>query len=236
MGPVRATNTGINLANSDLLMNPSAPSPGLAAGWLRSNLFYALLLAAAGLAACALRSILGTNLGFNAPTMLLLIAAIVLYAAASGYGAMLVGRVLRDVLPEMPLETWVIWYSVGGALSGLFVFLLDKAPDDARLLAAPLEEMIAALMLSFLIGAVFGAIAGSIQAFILRWSARGLGRWIAMSTLGCALAFVVTFAAGDLWPVKGGLSGAIVAQVLISVNLMIVALVMLLAVKRLRPH
>ncbi|MBV8840193.1 MAG: hypothetical protein JO000_26960 [Alphaproteobacteria bacterium] len=214
-------------------MDPAAASPSLAASWLRSN---ALLLAAAGLAAFAFKSLFGADRGL-ALTLLVAAVAITFYASASAYGALLVGRVLRRILPEMPVENWVIWYGVIGAFSAFSVFMQGKAaPSDAPLHAAPIEEIIGTALVLFFIGAFFGVINGAIQAFILRWSARGLARWIAMSALGTALAFAVTLPAAGLWSTKGGFADALFTQIQIVANLMIVALVMLFPVSRLRPY
>jgi len=216
-------------------MNPGMSSPGLAASWLKSNLLYALLLAAAGLAAFGFKSLFGADRGL-ALTLLVAAVAIALYASASAYGALLVGRVLRGILPEMPVENWVIWYGVVGAFSAFSIFMQGKGASDTPIFTASIEDIVAAALVLFLIGAFFGVINGAIQAFILRWSARGLGRWIAMSALGTALAFMLTLPAADLWSTKGGLTDALFTQIQIVANLMIVALVMLFPVSRLRPY
>jgi hypothetical protein len=216
-------------------MNPGVSSPGLAASWLKSNLLYALLLAAAGLAAFAFKSLFGADRGL-ALTLLVAAVAIALCASASAYGALLVGRVLRGVLPEMPVENWVIWYGVVGAFSAFSVFMQGNVALDSPLYEAPVEVIVGVALVLFLIGAFFGVINGAIQAFILRWSARGLGRWIAMSALGTAIAFAVTLPAADLWSTTGGFANALFTQIQIVVNLMIVALVMLFPVSRLRPY
>src|SRR5256885_737132 len=157
------------VANSDLFMNPGVSSPGLAAGWLKSNLFYALLLAVAGLAAFGFKSLFGAERGLTL-TLLAAAVAVALYASASAYGALLVGRVLRGILPEMPVKNWVIWYGVIGAFSAFTVFMQGRAPNDTPLFAAPIEEIVGTALVLFLIGAFFGVINGAIQAFILRWS------------------------------------------------------------------
>lgn len=216
-------------------MNPGVSSTSLAASWLKSNLFYALLLAAAGLGGFGFESLVGHDRSL-ATSLLVIFVAIALYASASAYGGLLTGRVLRGMLPEMPVHNWVAWYGVLGVFSGLGVFMQGKAKLDAPVLGAPIEVIAVAAVMLFLVGALFGLINGAVQALILRWSARGLGRWIAMSALATALAFVATLPAADLWSVKRGFVDALFTQIQIVVHLMIVAVVMLFPLSRLRPY
>src|SRR5262249_38133593 len=86
------------------LMNSPTGLPG---AWLKANLVATLVFVCAGVAVFGLKLWVGGGLGLNAKTMLALFVAVAIYGTAGGYGGVVTGRVLGEILPAFPHRGWI---------------------------------------------------------------------------------------------------------------------------------
>jgi hypothetical protein len=96
-------------------------------------------------------------------------------------------------------------------------------------------DMVVGLMIGAIIaGVVAGAVLGSVQALILRSAASGLGLWIVCCTLSGAL-FVIVMPV-ILYGPQGGFAGELMIEAVTLVITVLAAIILVPAVRRLRPR
>ena len=159
-------------------------------------------------------------------------AVVTIGMIALGY---LMAVVLRTKLPAFPMRGWLALYLIFGVIMGLVSSYSWIAPE-----AKPDEDsydfdMVVGLMIGGIIaGVVAGAVLGSVQALVLRSAAQGLGLWIVCCTLAGAL-FVIVIPI-VLYGPQGGFAGELIIEALTLVITVLAAVILVPAVRRLRPR
>jgi hypothetical protein len=205
--------------------------------WIKANVIGIVIYVAATFIAYLLGWLLGVNEPNAARSLQVAYVVIATVALACGLLVLgyLAGVVLRTVLPAFPMRGWVALYLVTGVLAGLASAIVWLTPETTPDVGPVDLDLVLALSLgAALIGAFGGALFGALQALIMRSAARGLLLWIACSSLAGAL-FALIVPVVVYGPQSGfGTEMAIEAATL--VIMILAALVLLPALKRLRPY
>jgi hypothetical protein len=210
---------------------------GVGGQWIKANVIGGIV----NVVLAFLAFVLGRMLGVSDPDasgvvqtiyVVIATAALTLGVVALGY---LMAVVLRTRLPAFPMRGWLALYLVTGVIFGLISSFSWIAPE-AKADEGPYEfDLVVGLMFGAMIaGVVAGAALGALQALILRSAARGLGLWIVCCTLAGAL-FVIVIPV-VLYGPQGGLAGEVAIEVAAFVVTILAAIILVPAVRRLRPR
>jgi hypothetical protein len=205
--------------------------------WIKANVVGGVIYVAVTFIAFAVGWILGVN---EPGTSIVLQAGFVVMAtAALAFGLLifgyLAGVVLRTRLPAFPMTGWLALYGVSGVLVGLLSAFAWLTPETKPDLDPVDTDIVVGLAVGAAIaGAVGGALFGSLQAFILRSAAQGLGLWIACSGLAGALFALIVPAV--VYGPQSGFGSEVAIEGATLVVTILATFILLPAVHRLRPR
>jgi hypothetical protein len=209
--------------------------PPIAVHWVKNNIVAAVISAVASLCIYGVRQATGAadaEAGL-AGIVILYAAAVILWAFSGSADGLLTGAVLQRVVPLLPAKTWIglnaamtVVVGAGNELA-LLVGSGDAAPPDD----GSIGQLLAAALIA---GAAIGAVVGGLQALVLRRAALGTGAWIACSSAAFAIVLCVFTIAGRIWDTGGGIAGELANQAVAVLAAVIIALVMLPALRGLR--
>jgi hypothetical protein len=209
--------------------------PPIAVHWVKNNIVAAVISAAASLCIYGVRQATGAadaDAGLAA-IVFFYAAATALWAFSGSADGLLTGAVLQRVVPLLPAKAWIglnaamtVVVGVGNELAFLVASGDTKTAEDGSI-----GEV---LVVGLIVGAAIGAAVGGLQALVLRKAALGTGAWIVCSGAAFAIVLCLFAVAGRLWDTGGGFAGEFANQVIAVVANVIMALVMLPALRRLR--
>jgi hypothetical protein len=164
---------------------------------------------------------------------------VVLGTAATTLGLLalgfLTGLVLRTKLPAFPMRLWLAFYVVLGVIVGLISTFNALVPETTQEPGPYDLDAVGGLILGALvIGMLAGALLGALQALIIRRAAVGWGLWIVRSALAGSLFVIVIPLA--LYGPQTGFGGEVMIEAGVFVATIVAAIIMLPAVRRLRPR
>jgi len=196
--------------------------------------------AACALAGIGARTILGAeSSALTSPSRIAYAAfEILLNAMSFAAYALLIGSVLRLIVPALPRRLWLALHVMMGTVSGVgigFSFSEDGDSDPIDWSDIPTEAVIFVGLLFTLAGALMGAIFGGVQAIGLRRVALGLSFWIGMAAVSGSVLLALLLAAFRFLPAS--ILGSDVAVHSVGfLGGLASAFVMLPALRRLRPR
>lgn len=211
----------------------------LARRWIIANFVIMIATAAAELLNFGIRHALGLD-SANAllsAKVTYVIAQTILTLATFVIYAKLTGDVLRVVVPAFPRRSWLAIHLVMGLVVGAGASAAGVSPSDSE----PIDWTdTAVIVLMFVLvavgGAVLGAIVGGLQALILRRAAYGARAWIAYSALATGLMLLISIGVLSFLPLEQTFVAEAARQASTIVAGVIWALIMLPALRRLRPR
>jgi len=210
----------------------------LARDWLIANFVAALGSSVGALVTSPVRRALGVNTqeaAFSAIVSFVAIETAVSVACFVLY-AWLAGRVLQRIIPAFPRRAWMAVHCVLGVVMGGALSVFDIGPDNNE----PLEwhgwDMAIFVVLMFaILGVLIGVAWGGLQALALRRAATGLRVWIAASVaMWCLMALLL----GAILPFvsfERTFAADAIAAGIVLIIVMLGAVVMLPALRRLVP-
>jgi hypothetical protein len=209
--------------------------PSIAAHWVKNNIVAAVISAVVSLSIYGVRSATGAadaDVGLAA-SVIFYAAAVILWAFSGSADGLLTGAVLQRVVPLLPARTWIgldaaMTVAMGAANE---VSLLGASGDPKSAADGSIAEM---LVVALIAGALIGAVVGGLQALVLRKAALGTGVWIACSAAAFAIVLCLFAIGGRLWDTGGGFAGELANQTVAVLSNVVIALVMLPALRRLR--
>jgi hypothetical protein len=212
----------------------SAPR-SIAEHWIKNNVLAAILAGVVSVCLYGVRQATGAADGSagSAAIVVHYIAAVGLWAFWGAASSVLTGVVLQRIVPRLPVWTWIGLHVAGAVIVGVgleMAFL--AAPRDA--VATDDTSLAATLTLGLMLGAVLGAVAGTCEALVLRRVAFGTPAWIVYSTLGFAVSWSFTLICAGLLGLGTDFVSELVSDVLALPSTLIMALIMLPALKRLK--
>jgi hypothetical protein len=201
--------------------------------WIKANLFGGIAFNAVAVASEFAIQFAGITYGQATSIELIALGTgyIAAYSASLILLGYLTGVVLRQKLPQFPLQAWLVLFGLLGLFVGALMmvpWLWEGAEDDLTFGGPEFPAFLGIL------GVSVGALAGALQALVLRKSTEGLWAWIVYSALsGISWLAVVpimlygprTGVGRDVLWALGGVCITVAA-----------ALIMLPAVHRLRPR
>jgi hypothetical protein len=211
-----------------------SPPPPVARRWIKANAVAAIISAVASLAIMGLKQALGAGdpQAGTGVVLTYVVAAATLYAVSGAAWGVLTGAVLQRIIPLLPARTWI---ALHGALD-CAVFLISElgrlVSQDGAADPLPTQDMI---LFGLTLGATVGAAIGGIEALVLRKAAHGVGAWIGWSVIGYAIYVVVVFGIEGPRSPEPGFAAELGSQAVGFVGAVIMAVVMLPALKRLQP-
>ncbi|MGH6771017.1 MAG: hypothetical protein ACRECO_18570 [Xanthobacteraceae bacterium] len=217
------------------------PGPSLGRKWIKANAIAAVVYGAIAALTFAADGLLGTNPSVLARS----VAAAITFAGPVvnlGAYAVLTGAVLGEALPALSRRGWIALHVLIGATVGSVLAAAHLFGGDASVRApAPLPTdrtmLIGGALAIGIIAPFLGALMGSLQALVLRPAARGLGVWIACSTVASSTFFAALLGAAFLAAGQSSMPVQLLAmEAGLVAGLMVAALMLLLAVKRLAPR
>lgn len=210
--------------------------PSIAAHWIKNNLLGALIFCGASLAIHAVRRATGAaDAESNAAVVLYLTGIASWVLAGIAYGV-LTGAVLQRIVPHLPVRAWIVLQAVLSGIiaveSGIgFTAALASVPAAAE--HSGLFETVV-LVAAALVGAIKGALGGAAQALVLRRAASGTVAWIGWSALAHAIVIALFIGSVRQLEMGSGFTRQLIGQALTLLGALIVAVVMLPALRRLR--
>jgi hypothetical protein len=173
------------------------PRPDIARSWVKANIIGAVINALVGLFVFAVARGLGVQEADAGPILTAVFSGVCIgsISAAMALYGFLIGVVLRQKLPSLPMRSWVALYAGFGLALGSYSAYALMLPETAT--TEPLEQDLfgGVIMGAAVAGAMLGALSGALQALLLGQAARGLGSWVAYSALaGTTLAILMPVA------------------------------------------
>jgi hypothetical protein len=213
-----------------------APEPSLAYRWVKANVYSALFNVVTGFIVLGLgRALSVRDPATSAVTISIFVVLSGLITAVTlAVFARLTGGVLRRKLPLFPMQTWLVLHVVVGCIFGMAVAPAATVPDEVDPEPLDTGTVLVFAIASVPIGMLLGAVFGSLQALVLRKAARGLAAWIAFSALAGTMLGVVMLVVA-LGP-QTGFANDIVSEAATFVAAIMAGLILLPAVRRLRPR
>jgi hypothetical protein len=216
------------------------PISGLARRWIVANFVAMVATAAVELLGVGLRYLLDLE---SADAVLsakicYVAAEIIMTAASLALYAQLTGAVLRQIVPAFPWRGWIAIHLIIGLVSGAAMGLVaarsggDSEPIDWND-AGVLVFLFAVIPVG---GAALGALFGGLQALILRRVAHGAGAWTAFSALATGVLLLIVAAALPLLPSGPSFAAEAAIQGVVVFASVPSAIMMLPALRRLRPR
>jgi hypothetical protein len=212
----------------------------LARRWIVANFITMVATAAFGLLGFGVRYSLDLDSADAALSAKIcyVAAEIIMSAASLALYAQLTGTVLRQIVPAFPWRSWLALHLVIGLVAGAGTGALlagpggDSEPIDWN------DTGFLAFMFSVVPigGAVLGAVIGGLQALILRRVAHGAGAWIAFSTLATSITLPIVVGAFPFSPLGSTFAAEAVMQGVIVLAGVVNAIMMLPALRRVRPR
>ena len=215
--------------------------PSLGRKWIKANAIVAVVYGAIGVLSFTTDTLLGTSPGTIARSVAAILALLGTVAMMGAY-AMLTGTVLSEKLPTFSTRGWNALHIAIGLLTGAAfaaAYLLGNVPGSGAPPAMPADRsmLIGGIAIALVFGLIFGAAMGSLQALVLRRSARGLGAWIALSAVASSVFIAVLMGVALMFTAESPAPMQLLArEIMIFGGVMASALVMLPAVKRLAPR
>jgi hypothetical protein len=211
----------------------------LARRWIAANFITMIVTAAFGLLGFGVRYLLDVESADAALSAKIcyVAAEIVMTAACLALYAQLTGAVLRQIVPAFPWRGWLAVHLVIGLVAGAGTGALLAQPGDSE----PIDwNDTGFLWFTFALvpigGAVLGAAFGALQALILRRVAYGAGAWIAFSSLAASVTVAIVVGALPFSPLGPIFASEAFSQSVDVLGGVIGAVVMLPALRRLRPR
>jgi hypothetical protein len=211
----------------------------LARRWIAANVLTMVATAAFGLVGFGIRNSLGLDGADAALSARICYVAveIIISTACLALYAQLAGAVLRRIVPALPWRGWLAVHLVIGLVAGAGTGALLVEPGDSE----PIDWndttfLQFALVLAPIGGAVLGAVIGGLQALILRRVAHGAGTWIAFSALATSVTLLIVVGAFPFSPLGPTFAAEAVMQGVTVLAGVVNAIMMLPALRRLRPR
>jgi len=211
----------------------------LARRWIAANFITMVATAAFGLVGFWVRYLLDVESADAALSARIcyVAAEIVMTAAGLALYAQLTGAVLRRIVPAFPWRSWIAMHLVIGLVVGAGVGALLAQPGDSE----PIDWndtgfVLFTFALVPVAGAVLGAVFGALQALILRRVADGVGPWIAFSSLAASVTAAIVVGALPFSPLGPTFASEAFSQSVDVLGAVIGAVVMLPALRHLRPR
>jgi hypothetical protein len=211
----------------------------LARRWIVANFVAMVATAAVGLLGFGLHNLLDLD---SADAVLsakicYVAAEIIMTAACLAVYAQLTGAVLRQIVPAFPWRSWLAIHLVTGSVAGAATGVAAAGPGGD---SEPIDwNDTGFLVFMFAVvpigGAVLGSVIGGLQALILRRVARGAGAWIAFSALATSVTLSIVVGAFPFSPLGSTFAAEAVMQGVTVLAGVVNAIMMLPALRRLRP-
>ncbi len=203
--------------------------------WIKANLVAGLVSLAASLVIYALRQVTGAAAADASSTAVMMQygAAVLLCGLAGAVDGVLTGAALQRIIPQLPSGAWIVLRSLMAVLGGLV---------NERTLSIPSGDpgdpmpLFARIVMGAAFGAALGAAAGSLEAFVMRKAALGTVAWIEWSAIGYAVAVGLVGAAVVYTSSLTGISDELVNQVFGLALTLIIALMLIPALRQLQPR
>ena len=162
----------------------------------------------------------------------------VLYAGGFAIYAWFTGAVLRVIAPALQLRHWMALHLAIGAVAGVGAALFYTAPtgEPDEWSGAAFLDWIFLALLFVAVCALIGVVVGHLQALVLRRAAEGTRSWIVISALATGVVGLLTIPSLVLNPTDGTFGREAADQGASFVAFVASAIVMLLALRRLRPR
>jgi len=207
----------------------------VAAHWIKNNLLAAVLAGVVSVCLYGVRQATGAADGSagSAAIVAHYVAAVGFWAFWGAASSILTGAVLQRIVPRLPVWTWIALHVAGAVIVGVGLEMtLLSLPRDTT----PTDEspVMATLLLGFVVGAILGAVAGALEALVLRSVALGTATWVVCSALGLATSWSFLVVCTSLLGLGTDFVSEVVSDVLGLLSTLIMALIMLPALKRLR--
>jgi hypothetical protein len=207
--------------------------------WIKANALGGIVFAVVPIASDLVIKWTGVKAG-HVGIVDLLVLGIVLVAANSfsllifGY---LIGVVLRQKLPLLPLRAWLILFAVFGLLVGLLTTMawLDEESELDKMGLDDLTVLAVGVVVAGILGMLIGATAGVLEAFVLRKTAEGLRTWVLYSALA-GLPIVLVMVPVVVYGPRSGLVSEVLEAAAGFFATIVGAFVMLPALHQLRPR
>jgi hypothetical protein len=150
--------------------------------------------------------------------------------------AWLTGSVLSSTIPALSQRAWVTFHLAVGLVFGFFGGHAFLQPSDNEPFDIGTELLILIFFVVLVAGGLLGAVFGGLQALILRHAAQGLPVWIGSTALAMMVLLLIAMSAYPLWLFESSLRSELVAVGIWLVGGTAAAIVMVPAVRRLRPR
>jgi hypothetical protein len=219
----------------------ASSSPTLAERWIKANIAAAILSGMASFAVYGVKHAVGAaepDAEFGA-LVVLYIATIAFSGFAGAASGVLTGAVLQRIIRRLPAWTWIALHAGMSIAVGVAVELMDMSRTDRASEAATADPLVLPSSVVFgaiVFGAISGAVVGGLEALVLRQAATGMDAWIKWSAAAFAAAWLLLVTGATLLPPSGGLISELVNQALSFAAAVIVALLMLPALRLLQPR
>jgi hypothetical protein len=203
--------------------------------WIKNNVLAAIIAGVVSVCLYGVRQATGAADGSAGSTAIIVhyVATIGLWAFWGAASSVLTGAVLQRVIPRLPVWTWIALHVAGAVVVGVGLEMLllavsrDTAPTDDT-------PVLTTLLFGLMLGAILGAVAGALEALVLRTVASGTATWVACSTVGFALSWSFLVVCTSLLGLGMDFVSEVVSDVLGLFGTLIMAMIMLPALKRLR--
>jgi hypothetical protein len=208
--------------------------------WIIANAIAIIVSSACVLAALGARSLLTveTFKWLSRGHIAYAVIEILLNPISFAIYALLIGSVLRLIVPNLPRRLWLALHVVMGALIGAgiaFSFSDDGDSDPIEWSEVSMGAAIFVTALFALGGALLGAALGAVQAIALRRVALGLRFWIGMAAVSGSFLLVIVLAAFRFFQ-RPMLESEVAIQCVGLLGALVSTFIMLPALRRLRPR
>ena len=210
----------------------------VAPAWIVANF---VTMAVAGILmvlAFLLRGALGLSAGEGGPAAKAILIAFEIVAGLiyMVLYARMRGAVLRRIVPDLPQGAWLVAHLAVGVVAGAALGLLMLEPDSDERIRWATEEFLVILTLLSFCGVLLGAAFGGVQALVLRRVASGTFFWVGMSAVAMGVVAIVAIVLLPFEPAPPTLVSETVTALVSSFIAIIVAVIMLPALRRLQTH
>jgi hypothetical protein len=236
------------------MMSTTTPTPmpetgsSVTRSWMKANAVAAAIYVVIGMITFASDKLLGlgeptTGMLFRGIGGAIVFAAMVLMFVVY---AMLTGAAFGEKIPGLSRREWIAMYAgmgvVFGVIFGVATLFGPASSDPPAEMPSQTIMLVGVLIGSLIVGPIVGAVFGGLQALVLRRAAAGAGAWILWSMISCTVSFLVLMsvvlmlAGASMDSSKLGLGGQLGLQAAVFGVVVLGAVIMLPAVKRLTPR
>lgn len=210
----------------------------VAPAWIVANFVPMAVAGVLMVLAFLLRGALGLSGGEGGPAAKAILIAFEIVAGLvyMALYARMTGAVLRRIVPDLPQGTWLAAHLAVGVFAGAALGLLLLEPDSDEAIDWADPDFLILLALLTLCAVLLGAVFGAVQAAVLRRVAHGALFWIGLSAVAMG---AVAFAAIAVLPFQAPrptLASEILNAILFALVGILMAVIMLPALRRLRPR